>query len=179
MSPQAPSFNRGVWKKLETLLRGWAKEYDGILIVTGPVLESYLPKIGPEGVSVPNRYYKVVLDGDSISGWKAIAFLLSNNGSSEPLESFVVTIDEVERMTGIDFFPFLPDNDEEKLEAAVHVKDWIWTGGNNMKDVNALRDNSLKGGTEGTAVQCSGITKKGARCRNRTTDPSGRCYLHR
>jgi endonuclease G len=62
MSPQTPGCNRGIWKKLESLVRGWAVEYDSVYVVTGPVLSAGLRKIGSNQVSVPNYYYKVVLD---------------------------------------------------------------------------------------------------------------------
>jgi endonuclease G len=62
MSPQVPSFNRGVWKKLEEKVRDWAVIYDSILVVTGPILASDLKKIGPNEVCVPKAYYKVIID---------------------------------------------------------------------------------------------------------------------
>ena len=56
MSPQEPGFNRGIWKKLEEQVRTWAKAYDSIYVVTGPVLKDGLVQLGPNGVSIPKYY---------------------------------------------------------------------------------------------------------------------------
>lgn len=123
MSPQEPGFNRGIWKKLEELTRSWAIENTSILIVTGPVLKKGLKTIGVNRVSVPELYYKVILDhqGPAING---IAFLIPNAPQGAELQSFVVSIDSVECVTGIDFFPNLPY--EEQIEKASVVEQWNW-----------------------------------------------------
>lgn len=128
MSPQAPSFNRGIWKKLEEQVRAWATEYGEVYIVTGPVLSSGLPAIGPEKVSVPKYYYKVILDY-SEPDLKGIGFVLPNSGSSQSLQNFAVSIDSVEKVTGTDFFPALPDAQEKNLEKSRCIPCWTWSGG--------------------------------------------------
>lgn len=126
MSPQLPSFNRGIWKHLEALVHNWAIDYDSIIVVTGPVLGKGLETIGPDKVAVPRYYYKVILDAHS-RPMKGIAFLLPNaSSSSESLQSYVVTIDYVEKMTGIDFFPALPDKEEDELESERCLNCWSW-----------------------------------------------------
>jgi endonuclease G len=123
MSPQVPSFNRGVWKRLETLARKWAKEYQKLYIVTGPVLTSDLPTIGHDSVAVPKYYYKVILEY-SPNEKKAIGFILPNEKSKKPLKDFAVSVDSVEHETGIDFFPMLPDSVETKLESKIDLQEW-------------------------------------------------------
>lgn len=123
MSPQTPSFNRGIWKKLEEQVRDWAKSYDTIYVVTGPVLEDSLPTIGENMVSIPKYYYKVILEYKSNST-KAIGFILPNEKSPFPLNNFIVSIDSVEQMTGIDFFHQLPDVIEYKIEKSVCNACW-------------------------------------------------------
>lgn len=126
MSPQRPQFNRGIWKKLEEQVRDWAKENEVIYIVTGPVLNKGLHKIGTVNqVAVPNYYYKVILDY-SRAHTKAIGFVLPNEGSNEPLQHFAVPIDSVESLTGIDFFPLLPDATEHILEQQICLSCWTW-----------------------------------------------------
>lgn len=132
MSPQAPQFNRGIWKKLEELVRTWAIENESIYIVTGPILDNHLKRIGPDQVAVPEYYYKVILDYSSPE-IKAIGFVLPNEGSSENLQHFAVSIDSVERLTGIDFFPLLPDHIETILEAHICLPCWSWDKPNSMK----------------------------------------------
>lgn len=123
MSPQVPSFNRGIWKRLEEKVRDWARSNRSIYVVTGPVLEEGLPFIGHDRVSVPRFYYKVLLDYSS-PDIKGIGFVLPNEGSKLPLSSFAVSIDEVERITHLDFFPSLPDDEEAKIEKSVCFECW-------------------------------------------------------
>lgn len=126
MTPQVPAFNRGVWKRLEELVRYWSSAYDSVYVVTGPVLTADLPAIGHDKVSVPRYYYKVVLEYNP-KGVQGIGFLLRNEASSAPLKSFAVSIDSVEQLTGIDFFPKLPDDVEENAENRYNENDWLWT----------------------------------------------------
>jgi endonuclease G, mitochondrial len=125
MSPQWPAFNRGIWKKLEELVRSWAVEYNSISIVTGPVLTDGLKSIGPDKVSVPNYFYKVILDYED-PDIKGIGFIIPNAGSSQPLQDFAVTIDSVEKVTGIDFYPALPDEQEKVIEKTLCIDCWKW-----------------------------------------------------
>ena len=124
MSPQVASFNRGVWKKLETQVRNWTIEYDSLFVVTGPIFSDSMQVIGPHRVAVPKAYYKVLLklkDGK----FQGIGFVLKNESSKLPLQSFVLTIDEVETITGIDFFPLLEDSLEENIESEVCFDCWM------------------------------------------------------
>lgn len=125
MSPQKPRFNRGIWKELEEKVRDNVRRDKAYYVVSGPVLKGErLRKIGRRTkVSVPRYYYKILLDLDEPE-IKAIAFLMKNEGSEKPLSSFVVSIDKVEEMTGLDFFPNLPDALEKKLEASTSLKGW-------------------------------------------------------
>lgn len=123
MSPQVPSFNRGVWKRLETLVRKWAEEYDSIYVVTGPILRAGLPTIGANKVAVPEEYYKVVLCY-SHARKEGIGFILPNAGSKATLGTYAVSIDEVEKRTGLDFYPSLPDKEEKVIEARLCIPCW-------------------------------------------------------
>jgi len=169
MSPQTPSFNRGIWKKLEELVRTWAVENNTVYVVTGPVLTNGLQTIGPNKISVPNYYYKVILDY-SEPNIKGIGFILPNIGSKEQLQYYAVTIDSVEKLTGIHFFPLLPDDQEELIEKTLCIKCWSW------KSAKKAREKNENKATE--SVQCNGITKAGERCKNKTLNLNGYCYHH-
>ena len=125
MSPQNPSFNRGVWSKLEDQTRDWAKLYDSIYIVVGPILEDSLATIGIHKIPVPKRYYKVILDNHKHHE-KMIAFVIENKESKLTLQKFVVSVDHLETLTGIDFFPLLEDTLETKLESSIFIEYWKW-----------------------------------------------------
>jgi endonuclease G len=115
MCPQDKSFNRGIWKKLEEEVREYAKHNKQINVVTGPILNEGLPVLGPNRITIPRYFYKALLDYSQPSV-KAIAFLMKNEHSELPLSHFVISIDSLEKVSGIDFFPLLPDADEIKLE---------------------------------------------------------------
>ena len=123
MSPQVAGFNRGVWKRLEDRVRAWATGNEEIYIVTGPILKDGLSTIGKDKVAVPNYFYKVILDYKEPE-LKGIGFVLPNEASKQPLTAYAVTIDSVEALTGIDFFPVLPDSLEEKIESTIQRDKW-------------------------------------------------------
>ena len=123
ISPQEHEFNAGIWNRLEQKVRYWAQKYDGVYVVTGGILESGLKTIGSEDVAVPNYFYKILLD-NSNGETKMIAFLMPHEESDKPLYEFVVAVDEIEKRTGIDFFPALEDAKENELEAATTYKQW-------------------------------------------------------
>ena len=125
ISPQIRNFNGGIWRELEENVRDWAMKFKELYIVTGPVLtEGIRERIGNNQVSVPDLYYKIILDL-SEPEIKAIAFLMPNEVSYQPIMDYAVPIDEVERLTGIDFFPNLMDEAmEEALEREIETKLW-------------------------------------------------------
>ncbi|MBG6109412.1 endonuclease G [Flavobacterium sp. CG_9.10] len=123
ISPQIHDFNDGVWNRLEQKVRYWSVKYDGIYVVTGGVLQNSLETIGKENVSVPKYFYKVLFS-NSGNKMKMIAFLVPNEPSDKPLYDFVISVDSIEKMTGIDFFPKLDDKIEAKLESSHDYKSW-------------------------------------------------------
>lgn len=125
MSPQSPSFNRGIWKKIEKQFRDWSYKYGELVIITGPVLkgENY-GSIGYNKVTIPKWYYKVAIDPSNYE--RNLAILIENKGSSASIKSFVVTIDYLEEFSGLDFFHNLSDEIEESFESSIHTNLWDW-----------------------------------------------------
>lgn len=128
ISPQKHKFNAGVWNRLEQKVRYWAKKYDGVFVVTGGILQDNLKTIGEENVAIPNQFYKVILDNTNGKP-KVLAFLLPHKDSNLPLYEFVVSVDKLEKLTGIDFFPELNDTIEAKIEASNDYKHWSFGRG--------------------------------------------------
>ena len=123
MSPQKPAFNRGIWKRLEEQVRQIAIREKAIYVVTGPILpKKKTVTIGANQVTVPTHYYKVIFD--LTPPRKMIGFILPNEGSDCPLEDFAVTVDVVEKATGLDFFSALPKAVQERLECTISVSAW-------------------------------------------------------
>ncbi|MBK9354140.1 MAG: DNA/RNA non-specific endonuclease [Bacteroidetes bacterium] len=125
MSPQVADLNRGAWSKLENQGREWSLDCNELFVVTGPVLKPNLPKVqqGSFRLSIPEYYYKIFVD---LYGpeYKAIAFIMPNKKIDDPIMNYVVSIDEIEKKTGIDFFPTLDDSLEERLEKKSIVEEW-------------------------------------------------------
>ena len=92
-------------------------------MITGGVLKKGLSGIGDERVSVPEEFYKIVVDasGDKL---KTIAFLIPNKGTNTSFYDFAVNIDQIEAKTGIDFFPALSNSEEKILESKIDLKAW-------------------------------------------------------
>jgi endonuclease G len=121
--PQNAKLNSGLWNKIEQDCRKWAKKYNEIYIVCGPVLlDKEHETIGKNKIVVPEAFFKVILRMNPQPS--AIGFVVRNNDGKKKRDQFVNSVDDVERITGIDFFPALPDSIEDKVEAYVNIEDW-------------------------------------------------------
>lgn len=136
--PQQPSFNRGVWKKLEEQTREWLHQFGEIYIVTGPVLKSGLPVIGKNQICIPQYFYKALLVYQPTT-IMAIAFILPNQASSNPLNSFAISIDSLESVIGIDLFYQLPDEIETGIERFYCTDEWFRLNYNSSNFANTKK----------------------------------------
>jgi len=89
-------------------------------LVTGAIFKDNIGVIGKNKVTVPGNYYKVLYDGNS----RMIGLILPNTSSSKSLDQFVVTMDQIEKETGIDFLQGLNDELKDRLEGSVKTTDW-------------------------------------------------------
>lgn len=124
MCPQDGGLNRGVWNSIEQQCRAWAKKYGKIYVVCGPIyLNKNHRKIGKNKVVVPEAFFKVVLRTGKNP--QAIGFVCRNQSQKGKRKTdFVNSVDEVERITGYDFFSKLPDGVEKKIEAHADINEW-------------------------------------------------------
>ncbi len=132
VSPQPPHFNRGIWSKLEDLVRAWAEDSSGLWVTTGPLLSGTLESIGDDQVSVPDFFYKVLSTRDGPKH-NAVAFLLPSDASGE-LSRYAMTVkqleDENEAKANMDLslwdfqasFSYFPCN-------AISPAPWKWAWG--------------------------------------------------
>lgn len=125
IAPQNHEFNTGFWNRLEQKVRYWAVRYDGVYVVTGGILKNSTKTIGKEKVVVPDSFYKIVLKRSN-GDYRMIAFLVPNEPSEKPLYNFVVSVDKIEQLTGIDFFPKLEDIIENDLEKNTDYSSWVF-----------------------------------------------------
>ncbi len=123
IAPQTPGFNRGIWKKLETQVRQWAIIEEDIIVVTGVIFPQEITQtVGSCKITVPSGFFKIIYD--LTPPQKMIAFVIPNEGSKQDLQDFAVTVDAVEKITGLDFFPNLPQPVQQKLESEIDFAQW-------------------------------------------------------
>lgn len=124
ITPQRPNLNRRLWERLEEAeLDHFAPRAGQVWVYTGPVFEAPLERLKASWrVEIPDAFYKIVVAPDSR---KAIAFIMPQNvEGNEPLDHYLVSVDSVERRTGLDFFHELDDAAENRMEAEVDPDFW-------------------------------------------------------
>ena len=121
MCPQDYDLNGGGWKKLEEKCRKWAERFGEVYIVAGPIFRGARHKKLGE-ILIPEAFFKVVLcmKGEP----KAVGFIYENDSQSQSMYDNVCSVDEVEAVTGMDFFSALPDSIENEIEAKANLNDW-------------------------------------------------------
>lgn len=121
--PQNPKLNKYEWNRLESQCREWAKEYGGVYVACGPIFAAGSKKtIGQDKVKVPTAFFKVIL---CMTGKpKAIGFIYQNTGDKQDFRKCVRSVDEIEQITGYDFFKSLDDKVEKRVEAEANIDDW-------------------------------------------------------
>lgn len=123
--PQNNNLNRGDWNDIEELVRDYANKYDSIYVVCGPIVVEPHDVIGRyHTIAVPSAFFKALLRCSN-GHWYTIGFVCQNTLGNRPLLSYVVSIDEIERLTGHDLFWKLPDDVEEGIEKEVILDGWF------------------------------------------------------
>ncbi len=130
VGPQRQGFNAGVWLDLENRCKQWARDWGEVWVICGPVVSDNPPRLQgktPDRVAVPHMFWKIVVRKRGAGGPAAIAFLMRHEPFAKrgtPLRSFLVSIDAVEEITGLDFLRELDDATEDAIESAVPEKVW-------------------------------------------------------
>lgn len=124
MCPQIRAFNNGIWRELEETVRDWAYDNDRLYLVSGPVLKDVDKRIGDNRVGVPKAFFKVILDADG-SNKRSIAYLIPHEKSDRSLEEYAMSVDDLEALVGLDFFPDMIDEVlEPNIESSYDQSDW-------------------------------------------------------
>ena len=123
--PQDETLNAGDWQYLEKRVRQWANRYGSVWVVTGPIVgENRYGTIGDRDVVVPDSFFKALLVRKKNGSYSAIAFVMDNDDERYYLRDCSMSINDLEALTGFDFFPALDDQVEEKVEGTVRLSDW-------------------------------------------------------
>ena len=134
--PQAPAFNRGIWKDLEEKTAAWADSSErSVWVICGPVFVDKAPihwigDLGEIPVAVPHGFYKIVIrESQDPNKPDVLAFLyphhhLYTQGGPHDHLPYLVSVDHIEELTGLDVLTVLPDNIEEAVEGTVATSLW-------------------------------------------------------
>jgi len=123
ISPQDKEFNAGIWNRLEQQVRQWCRRHGDLIVITGGVLEGGLQEIGPEDVDVPRTFFKIVLRQNG-TDLEALSFLVPAVESSRSLEEFLVSVDSLEVLTGLDFFEKQSREWQHRIESKAASSLW-------------------------------------------------------
>lgn len=121
--PQNASMNSGIWNRIEEYIRNNVTNWGTVYICTGPIVEPGYQTVGASGVVVPQKFFKVLLRHNK-DHWAAIGFIIDNEECGGNMFNYAVSVDEVEELTGHNFFYNLPDKIENEVEANYNRKDW-------------------------------------------------------
>lgn len=117
--PQDHNLNTSDWSELENKSRQWARRFGKVYIVCGPIYNGKRNEyIGDHRVKVPDAFFKVVLINEKKKQC-AMGFYFENEAGERKLQEYLVPVDRLEQLTGMDFFSALPDNLEDRLEAEI------------------------------------------------------------
>ncbi len=123
MAPQARALNSGAWNTLEDMSRRWARRDGRLVIVAGPLYDKGDRERIGSGVRVPGAFYKAILAPDAKPA-RAIAFVYPNMSAPGNMQNYSMSIDELEALTGYDFFSALPDDIENAVESSASFREW-------------------------------------------------------
>ena len=121
--PQNKNLNGGIWHDLEIQVRGLVSQKGLIYVVCGPIVSKQPKTIGSNKVAIPDAFFKVLLQNDK-GEWSAIAFMFANESGRKPLSTYAMSVEDMQVITGIDFFPALPGNIEKKVKSQVDFTKW-------------------------------------------------------
>jgi len=164
MSPQKPEFNRGKWSQVEDFFRQYVLHTGhAIFIVTGGLLNDTIKKsIGiNKRIKVPPYFYKIAVDLEAKPA-RAIGFYLLNGTNTKPITAYTLPIDSIEKKTGIDFFPLLPDTLENRIETMNDIS--LWQSKETKGNVKPLEPEEMPKGAINTIDAEKFVDKKATVC---------------
>jgi endonuclease G len=120
ITPQKKDMNQGCWKNLEEAVRGLVRTGKTVYVMTGPLYNRNMPSLpnADEAHIVPSGYWKVVVCITSSKSYEVAAFLMDQESvRTDKVLSKLVTVNQVEKLSGLDLLWELPDSEESQIEA--------------------------------------------------------------
>ena len=125
-SPQTCALNREPWQGLEYVIENeYATGYPEVYVINGPIFDSSPEEISCE-IQVPVAFYKIVVEPNSTEKPRVLAVIMAqeDTGWHRTLSEFTTTVDCIEELTGLDFFPAMADADESAIESSGPDQYW-------------------------------------------------------
>ncbi|MCF6346197.1 MAG: DNA/RNA non-specific endonuclease [Thiomicrorhabdus sp.] len=127
ISPQTARLNQKSWQRLEEIVANdFSEWHGGFWVITGPIFNQSPQTLKKTKIAIPDAFYKILIKpNDNSSSIIALAFIFQQEAKANAsLLSFVTSIDEIEKQSGIDFFSELEDPIEDVLESKITPKQW-------------------------------------------------------
>jgi endonuclease G len=121
--PQNKNLNGGIWHDLEIQIRNVVIKKGNIYVVCGPIVSKQPKTIGSNNVAIPDGFFKVLLQNND-GKYSAIAFIFANESGRKPLSTYAMSVEDMQIITDIDFFPALPDSIEKEVESQMDFTQW-------------------------------------------------------
>lgn len=124
IAPQTPALNRGVWRDVEHRIADlWTAKYGEIWVIVGAIPSPAGQKFAG-GIDIPDSFYQVIVSQSGMDV-RALAILIPQNiGWNAWAARHIISIDELEEMTGLDFLAELPSFIQDPLEAQTPTRLW-------------------------------------------------------
>lgn len=126
ITPQRPDLNRKLWRDLEhRVAKRYTKRFGEVWVITGPIYyrPTHVVRLH-EHPAIPDAFFKIVFE-EHPYGLRAEAFIIPQNvNGDEPLRPYLVSIDDIETLTGLDFCPSFPEATQVELEAIPAKRVW-------------------------------------------------------
>ena len=128
ISPQAPALNRGPWREMERRIADlWTAKYGEIWVIVGALSgtsSNARETIAAGGIDVPEQYYMIAV-AQAEDGVRALAVLVPQTSGRWAFPAHnIVTIDELEKLSGLEFFPEMPSFLKRPLQADRPTRLW-------------------------------------------------------
>ena len=120
--PQNQGLNAGLWEEVESRSRSWARRYGRVWICCGPIVDD-IHKSLRRKVAVPSSFFKVIV-AEEDNRYHALGFVFPNDDCKGTIWQSTRSIDDIEQLTGHDFFYALPDDIEDRIESDNNTQFW-------------------------------------------------------
>ena len=137
ITPQKPNLNRKIWQRLESIeIDKFARWFKNVWVITGPIFSDNPKTLKDTKIQIPKAFYKIYIvpSDKKNTPEQVLAFIIPQGvRGGVPLERYVTTIDEIEKLTKLDFLHKVDDTLEDRLESSKDKTAW------RLKELSKIR----------------------------------------